>query len=89
LCGRAWSIHSEEMASPTACEARWKEVLASFASQEEGFLADHPDAKEEIEMVHTVLVTIGQLVETSPRVNGNGVIWKQLADSRGRESGPL
>jgi hypothetical protein len=69
------------MAGPTACEALWKEVLASFASQEEELRADHPDAKEEIELVHTALVTIGQLVQTSPRVNGNGIVWKQLADT--------
>jgi hypothetical protein len=68
------------MAGPTACEALWKEVLASFARQQEELIADHPDAKEEIELVHTALVTIGQLVQTPPRVIGNGSVWKQLAD---------
>jgi hypothetical protein len=40
------------MAGPTALEVRWKEVLASFASQEEEKLrtegTEHPDAREEI-----------------------------------------
>jgi hypothetical protein len=73
------------MAGPTECDARWKEERASFASQEEELLADHPDAKEEIELVRTTLVTIGQLVQTSPRVNGNGIVWKQLADTNEAE----
>jgi hypothetical protein len=77
------------MKGPTACETRWKEVLASFASQEEELLAAHPDAKEEIELVHTALVPIGQLVQASPRVNGNGVVWKQLADRAEAERGVL
>jgi hypothetical protein len=67
------------MAGPTACEVHWKEVLASFASQEEELLADHRDAKEEI--VHSALVILGQVVRVSPRVNGNGVAWKKLADT--------
>jgi hypothetical protein len=31
-------------------------------------------------LIHSALVTIGQLVRASPRVNGNGVAWKKLAD---------
>lgn len=61
-----------KMAGPTVCEARWKEVLASFGSQDQGLIAVHPDAKEGSDLVRTILVTIGQLVQTSPRVNGNG-----------------
>jgi hypothetical protein len=68
------------MARPTACEVRRKEVLASFASQEEELRTEHSDAKEEICLVHSALVAIGQLVRASPRVNGNGVAWKKLAD---------
>jgi hypothetical protein len=64
------------MAGPTACEARWKEVLTSFNSQADELLAAHPDAREEIELVHTALVTIG----AAPRVNGNSVVWMQLAE---------
>jgi hypothetical protein len=51
------------MAGPTACKACWKEVLVSFARQEEELLADQPGAKEEIELVHSALFTIGQLVQ--------------------------
>jgi hypothetical protein len=50
-----------------------EESVAFFASQEE-LLADHTDAKQEIELVHTALVTIRQLVQTSLLVNGNGVV---------------
>lgn len=70
-----------EMAGPTACEARWKEVLMSFASQRKKLLTENPEAKEEIQIVHDALVTILQLVQTAPRVNGNGAAWKQLADT--------
>jgi hypothetical protein len=69
------------MAGPTACEVRWKEELASFANQEEQLRTEHPDAKEEIYLVQSALVTIGQLVRASPRVNGNGIAWKKLADT--------
>jgi hypothetical protein len=55
-------------------------VLTSFNSQADELLAAHPDAREEIELVHTTLVTIGQLVQAAPRVNGNSVVWMQLAD---------
>jgi hypothetical protein len=68
------------MAGPTACEQRWKAVLESFANQEPELIAENPDAKEEINLIHTALVTIGQLVHMSPRINGNGVIWKELAE---------
>jgi hypothetical protein len=69
------------MAGPTACEVRRKEVLASFASEEKELFADHPGAKEEIHLVHFVLVTLDQLVRALPRANSNGVAWKKLADT--------
>jgi hypothetical protein len=36
------------MAGPTVCEARWREVLASFGCQHQALIAIHQDAKEEI-----------------------------------------
>jgi hypothetical protein len=51
------------------------------ASQEKELLAEHLDAKEETNLVHKALDTLGQLVWASPRVNGNGVAWKKLADT--------
>jgi hypothetical protein len=70
------------MAGPTACEVRWKEVLASFAreEEEEELRTEYPDAREDIYLIQSALVTIGQLVRASPRENGNGVAWKNLAD---------
>jgi hypothetical protein len=55
-------------------------LLTSFNSQADELLAAHPDAREEIELVHTALITIGQLVQAAPRVNGKSVVWMQLAD---------
>jgi hypothetical protein len=75
------------MAGPTGCEARWKEVLTSFNSQANELLSAHPDAREEIELVHTALVTIGQLVQAAPRVNAIawcGCSWQ--TEPRPRES---
>jgi hypothetical protein len=46
-------------------------------------------AKEEIGLMHIVLVTIGQLVLTSPHVNGNGAVWKQLTDRAEAKRGVL
>jgi hypothetical protein len=48
-------------------------------------LAVHPDAKEEISRIHTALVTIGQMIRTSPHVNGNGTVWKELAEKANAE----
>jgi hypothetical protein len=52
-------------------------------------IAIHPDAKEEIGLVHTALVRIGLLVKTSPHVNSNGALWKQLTDTAEAERGIL
>jgi hypothetical protein len=80
---------SQEMAGPTACEALCKAVLTSFANQEGELLAAHPDAKEEISHIHTALVTIGQLIRTSPRVNGNGAVWEEPAEKADAERAVL
>jgi hypothetical protein len=62
------------------CEARWRAVLASFDKRYEKLIADHPDAKKEMDLVRVSIVRTGQLVQNSPKVNGNGPKWKQLAD---------
>jgi hypothetical protein len=41
-------------------------------------LASHPDCKEELGMIHAALITIRRLVHTSPSINGNGTVWKDL-----------
>jgi hypothetical protein len=68
------------MAVPTACETRWTNILASFERHRDAIIAGHPDAKEEIGLVHAALIAIVRLVRTSPSVNGNGAVWMKLAD---------
>jgi hypothetical protein len=68
------------MAVPTACETRRTYIPASLERRRDVRIAGHPDANEEIGLVHTVLATIVKLVHTSPSINGNGVVWMKLAD---------
>jgi hypothetical protein len=55
-------------------------VVPSFDDRYEKLIADHPDVKKEMDLVQTSIVQIGQLVQNSLKVNGNGTKWKQLAD---------
>jgi hypothetical protein len=55
-------------------------VLASFDDRNEKLTAAHPDAKKEVDLMRASIVQIGQLVQNSPKVNGNGARWKQLVD---------
>jgi hypothetical protein len=55
-------------------------ILASFERHRDAIIAGQPDVNEEIGLVLTALITIVQLVRTSPSVNGNGVVWMKLAD---------
>jgi hypothetical protein len=66
------------MATPTVCETRWKEVLNCYENKHDELLAGHPDCREEIGLVLTAIIKIGQLIHTSPPVNGNGAVWKEL-----------
>jgi hypothetical protein len=68
------------MAVPTACETGWMYILASFERHFDAIIAGHPDATEEIGLVHSDLITIIQLARTLPYINGNGVVWMKLAD---------
>jgi hypothetical protein len=62
------------------CETRWHAVLASFDEQYEVLMVDHADARKEIDSVRAAIVQIGQLVQKSPKMNGNGAKWKELAN---------
>jgi hypothetical protein len=53
-------------------------VLASFERHYDTLISDHPGANQEIDLVRTALVTIGQLVQKSPLLNGTEAVWKQL-----------
>jgi hypothetical protein len=74
-----------ELVGPKQCETRWHLVLASFDKQHKTIKINNPDATEEINLVRTELVKIGQLIQTSPPQNGNGVTWKRLVDKAENE----
>jgi hypothetical protein len=75
-----------EMVGPTACGKRWAEILASFERNLDDLISKHNDSIEEIRLIHTglitigqlILITIGQLINISPSVNGNGAAWKEI-----------
>jgi hypothetical protein len=54
---------------PTVCETRWTEFLVSFERLHDALIAAYPDANEETELVHSVLVTKGQLVRILSHIN--------------------
>jgi hypothetical protein len=66
------------MLEPTACERRWKAIESSFYRNYEELKERNPDCQEELELLRSGLRTIGQLIHTSPFVNGNGRVWKEL-----------
>jgi hypothetical protein len=66
------------MTEPTLCETRWKAILASFERNHEDLTTNNPDCQEEIDLLGTGLRTVGQLIHTSPSINGNGAIWSEL-----------
>jgi hypothetical protein len=64
-------------------------VLASFDKQHETLIANNRKATQEINLVRTGLVKIGQLIQTSPQQNRNGVTWKRLIDKAENEKNVL
>jgi hypothetical protein len=39
---------------------------------------NHPDSLEEIRLIQACLITIGQLINNSPRNDGNGTMWREI-----------
>ncbi|PNF32962.1 hypothetical protein B7P43_G16729 [Cryptotermes secundus] len=66
------------MMEPTVCETRWKGIVASFEKTHDDLKAMNPDCRKEIELLRNGLHITGQLILTSPSVNENGVVWKEL-----------
>jgi hypothetical protein len=64
-------------------------VLASFDKQHETLITNNPDATEEINLVRTEPIKIGQFIQTSPPQNGNGVSWKRLVNKAENEKNVL
>jgi hypothetical protein len=63
---------------PTACEKRWAEILVSFQRNLDDLIRKNPESVEDNKLLQAGLVTIGQLIQSSPRVNGNGAAWKAI-----------
>jgi hypothetical protein len=61
------------------CETGWRLVLASLDGRYEKLIADNQDAKK-IDRVRASIFKIGQLVQSSLKVNGNGAKWKQRTE---------
>jgi hypothetical protein len=59
-----------EAMQPTACETRWKAIEFSYHKNYEELNEKNPGCQEEIELIKRGLRTIGQLIHTSPSVNG-------------------
>jgi hypothetical protein len=66
------------MEEPTACEKRWAGIIASFQNNLEKLTEKHPESVKDIKTLHAGLVTISQLIHSTPRVNGNGAEWKSI-----------
>ncbi|XP_023721418.1 uncharacterized protein LOC111872095 [Cryptotermes secundus] len=66
------------MAKPTSCETRWNAIVASFDRNHVNLRINNPDCQEDIELLGKGLQTIGQLIQTSPSINGNGAVWNKL-----------
>jgi hypothetical protein len=60
------------MAVRTACASRWDDIRASFERHRDELAETYPDAVEEIGLIHTALIKIGQLIRASPPINCNG-----------------
>jgi hypothetical protein len=68
------------LAALTQCETCWRDLLASFHERYEKLMSDHPDAKK-MDLVRASVVQIGQLVQNSPKMNGNGAKWKKQTEA--------
>jgi hypothetical protein len=66
------------MAGPTACGKRWAEILPSFERNLGDLASKHPTCIEDIKLIQAGLITVGQLINDSPRGNGNGTAWKEI-----------
>jgi hypothetical protein len=68
---------------------RWAEIMALFQRNLDNLIEKHPDSIEDIRLLHADLITIGQLIHSSPHVNGNGVEWKSIITTTEEERAVL
>jgi predicted Ser/Thr protein kinase len=67
------------LATVKQCETHRQVMLPQFNERYKKLKVDHPDAKKKMDQVQASIVQIGQRVQNSPKVNGYGTKWKQLA----------
>jgi hypothetical protein len=77
------------MVEPTACENRWAGILTSFQRNLDDLAEKHPESIEDIKTLHAGLIIIGQLIHSSPSVNGNGAEWKRIINKSEEERAVL
>jgi hypothetical protein len=78
VVNRSEARATAEMAGPTACGKRWADILSSFERNLGDLVTLHPACVEEIRLIQAGLITIGQLINDSPRANGNSTAWKEI-----------
>jgi hypothetical protein len=66
------------MTGQTACGKRWAVILSSFERNFDDLSKKPPYCIEDIRLIHAGLVTIGQLIQDAPLVNGDGLTWRKI-----------
>lgn len=83
-CGISAVGRPESLAGPTAYVTPWTEFRAPLERHRDAHIAANPVGGEEIGLVHTALVWIGQLIRAPPS-SWNGAMWKHLDGAAHRE----
>jgi hypothetical protein len=73
-----WIGYLAPVPASTACASRWDEIRAFFERHRDELAESYPDAVEEIGLIHTALIKIGQPIRSSTPNNGYGAVWKRL-----------
>jgi hypothetical protein len=68
-------------ASVTKCKIWWVVKHVMFDLEYEGLIANHPEAKMEIDQLRATIAQISQLVYDSLEVNVDGAKWEQISDT--------
>jgi hypothetical protein len=63
------------------------DIRAYFERHRDDLALSYPDAVEEIGLIQTALIKIGQLIRQSPPNNDNEAAWKRLTAQAESEDG--
>jgi hypothetical protein len=61
----------------------------SFERHRDELAVTYPDDVEEIGLIHTALIKIGEVIRASTPVNGQGAVWKRLTAQAASERAVL